>query len=118
MKFEDVELYDIQSVGQYLSERNRDLGISFYNFGNNEDDTIRQIMTVAALRILAYYMNKDMESEKKNVDELFDILQAFPDDEKKLEDFEIASDSLHQHEDELEEVQNAINEVRSNYELV
>lgn len=110
MNFEDVDFYDIHSVGQYIMENgDYNLGLMFYNFEENDAEDINNAMMVCALRIMYYYVEMDIESERREVNDWYGISEETGSDNDK-ETYEAFRDSLEQHEDELHEVEEAIKE--------
>lgn len=116
MNFEDVQLDDVQSVGQFLMSYNKDLGLTFYNFDDKGDDSVRQIMTVAALTCMLYYMKASCKDNEENVKDLYDILLDNPTYNNR-EDYEVYRDSLLEFKGQIDEVVEAIKETRSYYQL-
>lgn len=109
MNFEDVDLDDINSVGQYIMSRDYNLGLMFYNFPENDAEDINNAIMVCALRIMHFYMTKDIESEQENVDDWFEIMSGTGSDNDR-ETYEVFRDSLEQDKDELHEVEEKIDE--------
>lgn len=110
MNFEDVDFYDIHSVGQYIMENgDYNLGLTFYNYQESGIEKIDNAMMVCALRIMHYFMASDNESEHSEVNDWYEISQGTGSDNDK-ETYEAFQDSLEQHEDELHEVEEAIKE--------
>lgn len=117
MNFEDVDLTDINSVGEYIMSRDP-YRMAFYNFEYSDSDDVNNAVLECALKIMAWYMRTDNESERETVNDLFEIWQGESDNPDRYEDYSTFRDSLEQHEDELQQVESAIKELSETYAAV
>lgn len=118
MNFEDVYLNDVRSVGEYIMQSDYNLGISFHNYNYSNSEDVNDAVLECALKIMAWQMRLDNESEAENVNDLFQIWQGEPNNPDRYEDYDVAKMALEQHEDELRQVESAINELQENYAAI
>lgn len=111
-------LDDVHSVGEYIMHRDYNLGINFYNFEYTDSEDVNDAVLECALKIMAWFMRIDNESEAENVNDLFQIWHGESDDSDRYEDYDVAKMFLEEHEEQLQEVENAIKELSEKYAAI